>query len=95
MTKKEMIDRIAISTFLPKDDCERVIDGFIDEVINSLLNDDKIVIKGFMTMETGRLAERKIYNPNKGKLTIAPAKKTVHCKMSKSIIDILNKEDED
>ena len=93
MTKKEMIDRIAISTFFPKDDVEKVIDCFMEEVINSLLNDDKIIIKGFMTLETSKLAERQIYNPNKGQLETAPAKRTVRCKISKSIIDILNKED--
>lgn len=90
MGKNELITNIAQKTGLPKASCESVIDTFADEIRDSLINGNKIIIKGFMSFEINELHERSGRNPKTGEICTFPATKSVKCKISKAIRDAIN-----
>ena len=51
MGRNELITNISQKTGITKVDCEKMLDAFTDTVKDSLVNGDKIIIKGFMSME--------------------------------------------
>ena len=90
MGRNELITNISQKTGITKVDCEKMLDAFTDTVKDSLVNGDKIIIKGFMSMEVTERAERSGRNPKPGKVDIFPAVKTVKCKIAKAIKDAVN-----
>lgn len=90
MGRNELITNISQKTGITKVDCEKMLDAFTDTVKDSLVNGDKIIIKGFMSMEVTERAERSSRNPKTGKVDIFPAVKTVKCKIAKAIKDAVN-----
>jgi len=90
MGRNELITNISQKTGITKVDCEKMLDAFTDTVKDSLVNGDKIIIKGFMSMEVTERAERSGRNPKTGKVDIFPAVKTVKCKIAKAIKDAVN-----
>jgi DNA-binding protein HU-beta len=94
MGRSELITNISQKTGMTKADCERMLDAFSDTVKESLVNGEKIIIKGFMSMEVAERAERSGRNPKTGKIDIFPAVKTVKCKIAKAIKDAVNEKQE-
>jgi nucleoid DNA-binding protein len=47
MTKAQLIDQISNKTALSKEDAERVLDGFIDEIQSSVAEGDRVVLQNF------------------------------------------------
>lgn len=90
MTKSEIISNIAETTNLPKTACEAVIDSFSDEVKKCLVNGDKLIIKGFISLEVNERPEREGRNPKTGAVDTFPAVKSVKCRISKAIKDAVN-----
>lgn len=90
MGKNELITNIAQKTGLPKASCESVIDTFADEIRDSLINGDKIIIKGFMSFEVNEHPKRNGRNPKTGEVCTFPAVKSIKCKISKAIKDAIN-----
>lgn len=90
MGRNELITNISQKTGITKVDCEKMLDAFTDTVKDSLVNGDKIIIKGFMSMEVTERTERSGRNPKTGKVDIFPAVKTVKCKIAKAIKDAVN-----
>lgn len=90
MTRNDVINNISIKTDMPKTACEKVIDAFASEVKDCLLNNDKLIIRGFIGFEVSERPEREGRNPKTGAIDIFPAVKSVRCKISKSIKDAIN-----
>lgn len=90
MGRNELITNISQKTGITKVDCEKMLDAFADSVKEALVDGDKIIIKGFMSMEVAERAERSGRNPKTGKVDIFPAVKTVKCKIAKAIKDAVN-----
>lgn len=90
MTKSEIINNIANKTNSSKASCEAVLDVFIEEVKNCLVSGDRLIIKGFLSLETSERAARNGRNPSTGEIVQFPAIKTVKCKFSKDIKDAIN-----
>lgn len=90
MGKSEIIEEMSQETGLTKVDCEKALDAFAGIFKKSLVDGDKILIKGFMSAEVIERQERKGRNPNTGEVTTFPATKTVKCKVSQSIKDAVN-----
>lgn len=64
----------------------------LEEIItNALLNDNKVLWKGFITMEVIERAERKGRHPKTNEIVVFPPVKSVKCKVSKAIRDKINK----
>lgn len=96
--RNEIIRRIAIKKYGTKNNvgefelkeisqfCDYLVDVFID----SLLSEEKIVWKGFLSAEVVERRERKGRHPLTNEVVTFPPIKTINCKMSKSIKDAVN-----
>lgn len=90
MGKNELITNISNKTGISKTSCEAVIDEFAEEIKKSLIAGDKVMLKGFMSIEITERPEREGRNPQTGKVVTFPAVKSVKCKVSKAIRDAIN-----
>lgn len=63
---------------------------FVDIFTDALLSKDKILLKGFMSAEVIQRSERKGRNPLNNKITVFPPTKSIRCRMSKNIKDLVN-----
>lgn len=90
MGKNELITNISNKTGISKTSCEAVIDEFAEEIKKSLIAGDKVMLKGFMSIEITERPEREGRNPQTGKVVTFPAVKSVKCKVSKAIRDAVN-----
>lgn len=90
MGKNELITNISNNTGISKTSCEAVIDEFAEEIKKSLIAGDKVMLKGFMSIEITERPEREGRNPQTGKVVTFPAVKSVKCKVSKAIRDAVN-----
>lgn len=94
MGKNELIQNISLATSIPRATCEQVIDAFRDEIQNSLVQGEKVMIKDFMSIEIGERSERDARNPKTGEIERFPAVKTVKVKVCKKIKDAVNCKEE-
>lgn len=63
----------------------------LEEVITSaLLDGEKILWKGFFSMEVVERAERKGRHPQTNEIVVFPSVKSIKCKISKAIRDAVN-----
>ena len=90
MGKSELIKRVARKTGMAKDICEAVIDAMVEEIKESLVEGDNVMIKGFMTFELGMMKERIGRNPQTGEMISYPAVRKVNCKLSRAIKDAVS-----
>lgn len=90
MRKNELIENIAKNTGISKTSCEAVIDSFADEIKTALIAGDKVMLKGFMSMEITERPEREGRNPQTGNIVKFPSVKSVKCRVSKAIRDAIN-----
>ena len=90
MGKNELITNISNKTGISKTSCEAVIDEFAEEIKKTLIAGDKVMLKGFMSIEITERPEREGRNPQTGKVVTFPAVKSVKCKVSKAIRDAVN-----
>lgn len=63
----------------------------LEEIIkNALLDGDKILWKGFISMEVVERAERKGRHPQTDEIVVFPSVKSIKCRVSKAIKDAVN-----
>lgn len=92
MRKADLINVISRKSGMKKVDCERVIDTFIDTIIDALVKNKKIIIKGFMSFDVIQRGERKGRNPKTGEIELFKPTKVIKCKMSELVKKIVNEE---
>lgn len=90
MGRNEVITSMSEKTGFTKVDCEKMLDAMSETVTESLVNGDKVLLKGFMSFEVLERAERKGRNPKTGEVSTFPASKSVKCKVSQAIKDAVN-----
>ncbi len=90
MGRNEVITSMSDKSGLSKTDCEKALDAFAESISDFLADGEKILLKGFMSFEIKERAERKGRNPKTGEVSTFPAAKTVKCKISKAIKDIVD-----
>ena len=83
VTKKELVDRIA-----DRCDCKRVlakkiVQAFLDEVINELGQGNRLEFRDFGVFEIRRRAARVAQNPKTLERVQVPAKRTVKFKLGR------------
>jgi integration host factor subunit beta len=83
ITKKELIDRIAKNTQAKRVVVKRIIQSFLDEVINELAEDNRLEFRDFGVFETRTRAARVAQNPKTLQRVQVPAKRTVKFKMGR------------
>ena len=73
MTRKELIDEVAIRSNLPRKDVERIIEGAFRQMIRALKRGDQVQILGFGTFKVKDRKARTVLNPRTGEPMEIPA----------------------
>ena len=83
ITKKELIDRIADSTGDRRVQVKRVIQQFLDEIVNELGKSNRLEFRDFGVFETKLRKARKAQNPKTLEPVSVPEKRTVKFKVGR------------
>ena len=83
VTKKELIDQIAEKTQAKRVLVKRIVQGFLDEIIVELSNNNRLEFRDFGVFETKTRAARIAQNPKTLERVEVPAKRTVKFKMGR------------
>ena len=91
MTKAELVDGVTASGDLTRRDGEVIVDTFFDGIIDAILSDDKVEIRGFGSFRIRQRNARTGRNPKTGDKVEVPAKRVPYFKPSKELRDLVNK----
>ena len=94
ITKKELIDRIAEQTQAKRVVVKKIIQSFLDGIVDELGNDNRLEFRDFGVFETRTRASRVAQNPKTLERVQVPAKRTVKFKMGRLMKDTLSKKSE-
>jgi len=83
ITKKELIDRIADKTNSKRVVVKRIIQSFLDEIIDDLGRDNRLEFRDFGVFESKRRAARVAQNPKTLERVHVPPKRTVKFKVGR------------
>jgi nucleoid DNA-binding protein len=80
VTKKDLIDRIAASTQCTRADAKRIVQAFLDEMIDELGRGNRLEFRDFGVLEIKARAPRVAQNPKTLQRVSVPARRTVRFK---------------
>ncbi len=83
ITKKELIDRIADSTGSRRVLVKKVVQQFLDEIVNELGRGNRLEFRDFGVFETKLRKARKAQNPKTLEPVAVPEKRTVKFKVGR------------
>ena len=83
ITKKELIDRIAESSNNKRVQVKRVVQQFLDEIVNELGKGNRLEFRDFGVFETKLRKARKAQNPKTLEPVAVPEKRTVKFKVGR------------
>lgn len=83
MTKADIVEIISGNTGITKIETEAVVNGFLDTVIESLKNGERIELRGFGTFKVVRRAPRIARNPKTNQEVAVPEQHVPVLKVSK------------
>ncbi len=90
VTKKELIDRIVELTQAKRVVVKRVVQAFLDEIVNELGKGNRLEFRDFGVFETRTRAARAAQNPKTLERVEVPAKRTVKFKMGRLMKDTMS-----
>ncbi len=93
VTKKELIDRIADKTGNKRVVVKRVIQGFLDEIIEELADGNRLEFRDFGVFESKIRAARRAQNPKTLEQVDVPEKRTVKFKVGRIMKERLTSEE--
>ena len=94
ITKKELIDRISEKTNNKRVVVKKVIQAFLDDIIEELGSDNRLEFRDFGVFETKQRAARVAQNPKTLERVQVPPKRTVKFKVGRLMKLRLQQEDE-
>ena len=83
ITKKELIDRIAEKTNNKRVVVKRIVQSFLDDIIDELGQDNRLEFRDFGVFESKRRAARVAQNPKTLERVHVPPKRTVKFKVGR------------
>ena len=83
ITKKELIDRISDATNGRRVQVKRVVQHFLDEIVNELGRGNRLEFRDFGVFETKLRKARKAQNPKTLEPVAVPEKRTVKFKVGR------------
>ena len=87
---KKLAERIYGNANQPEiQQCTLFCDTLVDVITEALMNNERVLWKEFFTIKVCDRAERQGRNPNTNEIVTYPPTKTVVCKMSKAIKDVV------
>ncbi len=91
MTKADLINKIAEKTNITRVKAETVVNTIFDSMIEALMRDDRIEIRGFGSFVNRKYDARKGRNPRTGQVIDVQEKKLPFFKVGKELKEDLNK----
>ena len=73
INKGELVTKVAKKTQKTKKEVEQMLNSFLDEIRDSLVRDEKVVITGFGTFKNSHRDQRVGRNPKDGTEVLIPA----------------------
>lgn len=83
ITKKELIDRISENTDTKRVLVKRIVQTFLDEIIDELSQGNRLEFRDFGVFESRVRAARKAQNPKTMEKVMVPSKRTVKFKIGR------------
>jgi nucleoid DNA-binding protein len=83
LTKSDIISELVIKSGLRRRDIAKVVDGFLDKIIEITDNNEQVKIKGFGTFHRVEKKERMVNSPIAGEKVRVPAKTVLGFRASK------------
>ncbi len=83
VTKKELVDRIADQTDTKRVVVKKIVQGFLNEIINELGRGNRLEFRDFGVFETKERAARIAQNPKTLQRVEVPPKRTVKFKVGR------------
>jgi integration host factor subunit beta len=83
ITKKELIDRIAIATKMKRVQAKRVVQMFLDEIVAELGRGNRLEFRDFGVFESKLRKARRAQNPKTMERVDVPEKRTVKFKVGR------------
>jgi integration host factor subunit beta len=83
VTKKELVDRIADQTDTKRVIVKKIVQGFLNEIINELGRGNRLEFRDFGVFETKERAARTAQNPKTLERVEVPPKRTVKFKVGR------------
>ncbi len=90
VTKKDLIDRIAGATRCKRADVKKIVQRFLDDMIDELGKGNRLEFRDFGVLETKERAPRIAQNPKTLQRVSVPAKRTVKFKMGRLLKERLD-----
>jgi integration host factor subunit beta len=82
-TKKDLIERVAAETQLPRGDVRRAVQSFLEHVIDELSKGNRLEFRDFGVFETRERAGRVAQNPKTLERVAVPPRKSVRFKVGR------------
>ena len=90
MNKQELITAVAAKADLTKKDAEKFLTAFEDVITGALVEDKKVQLVGFLTIDVVERAEREGRNPQTGQPMKIAASKAPRFKAGKTLRDAVS-----
>ena len=90
IAKKAMIDKIAVTNHLSVVATKKIVQAFLDEIINELGRGNRLEFRDFGVFEVRYRPAREAQNPKTLEKVSVPAKRSVKFKMGRTMKQKLN-----
>jgi DNA-binding protein HU-beta len=90
MSKKDLIEAVAVATELPRDKAGIAVDAIIAHIEGSMKKGEEVRIPGFGTFKVTQRAARKARNPQTGMEMDVKASRVPKFQASKTLKELLN-----
>ena len=84
MNRAGLVAEVAEKTGFTKLDCENVLDTYMETIIETVADGEKVTLYGFGTFEPVERAAKKGRNPKTGESLLIPSTKTAKFKVAKA-----------
>lgn len=91
MKRSEIIRAVSIQTGISIRACSLIYDAIFEEMIEAIINGEKIHVDGFFTMETFMQKGRNVKDFKTGETIFCQPSRRVRCKISKKLKDAVKR----
>ncbi|RPJ44064.1 MAG: integration host factor subunit beta [Candidatus Latescibacterota bacterium] len=95
MTKADLVDEVVHATGLPKKDVALIVDGFLEAICQTLINNGHVEIRGFGSFKIKYAKARVARNPRSGATVQVPSKLVPFFKVSRELKALVDGEEEE
>lgn len=91
MNKTDLVKKVSNETGIHEKDVALVVSVLINEILNGILEEDKVVLRGLGTFEQKEMKARRYSHPQTGEIIDVPNRKNIRFKPSSVLKKMLEK----